>query len=58
MKSEDANDGKNYAQILRARANRLRATADNMQNEQIRSTLLHIAETYEKLADQMEGPPR
>jgi 3-hydroxyisobutyrate dehydrogenase-like beta-hydroxyacid dehydrogenase len=39
---------------LRAKAKEARTAADDMQHSDARITMLHIAETYEKVAEQLE----
>jgi hypothetical protein len=45
------------AQQLRSRAEEIRTAAEGMQSIPARTTMLHIAETYDRLANHLDGRP-
>jgi hypothetical protein len=51
------NDSAARATRLRSRAEEIRAAAGDMHSAPARTTMLHIAETYERLANHLEGHP-
>jgi hypothetical protein len=53
------NDGDNPARAkqLRSRAEEIRSAAGGMQSIPARTTMLHIAETYDRLANHLDGRP-
>jgi len=53
MHAESAK-GPARAQRLRSRAREIRAAAEDMLNVPARVTMLHIAETYERLANHLD----
>ena len=57
MHAESGNENPARAQRLRSRAEEIRAAAEDMQSAPARTTMLHIAETYERLADHLDGQP-
>ena len=46
------------AERLRNRAEEIRTAAQGMRSFPARTTMLHIAETYERLANHIDGQPR
>jgi hypothetical protein len=57
MLAESGNDNGARAQRLRSRAEEIRMAANGMQSVPARTTMLHIAETYERLANHLDGQP-
>jgi hypothetical protein len=51
------NDSGAKAERLRHRAEEIRTAAVGMQSVPARTTMLHIAETYERLANHLDGQP-
>jgi hypothetical protein len=57
MHAESDNEDPARAQRLRSRAEEIRAAAEDMLSGPARTTMLHIAETYERLANHLDGRP-
>lgn len=57
MHAESDSENPARAQRLRSRAGEIRAAAEDMQSASARTTMLHIAETYERLANHLDGQP-
>ena len=55
VESDDKNSTR--AQRLRSRADEIRTAAEGMLSVPARTTMLHIAETYERLANHLDGQP-
>lgn len=47
-----------HMRLLRARADELRDTAEQMKSREARSTLMILAQSYDRMADEMEKPVR
>ena len=51
------NDSTERAARLRIRAEEIRSAAEGMHSAPARTTMLHIADTYERLANHLDGHP-
>lgn len=58
MPAGSDNDSGARAERLRNRADEIRTAAESMHSIPARTTMLHIAETYERQDNQLNGQPR
>jgi hypothetical protein len=57
MLARSDNHSQARAQQLRSRAAEIRSAAEGMQSIPARTTMLHIAETYDRLANHLDSKP-
>ena len=57
MPARGGNESPARAKQLRSRAEEIRSAAEGMQSIPARTTMLHIAETYDRLANHLDGQP-
>ena len=57
MLARSDSDSPARARRLRSRAEEIRTAAEGMQSIPARTTMLHIAETYDRLANHLDGKP-
>jgi hypothetical protein len=57
MLARGDSDSPARARQLRSRAEEIRTAAEGMQSIAARTTMLHIAETYDRLASHLDGYP-
>jgi len=58
MQAGGDNDSTVRAARLRNRAEEIRSAAEGMHSPPARTTMLHIADTYERLADHLDEHPK
>jgi hypothetical protein len=57
MLARGNSDSPARARQLRSRAEEIRSAAEGMQSIPARTTMLHIAETYDRLANHLDSQP-
>jgi hypothetical protein len=57
MLARSDSDSPARARQLRSRAEEIRTAAEGMSSIPARTTMLHIAETYDRLANHLDGKP-